>query len=466
MKSATQQVNKWQLASKLEEGRNYVLRMVAHNKPLQAVLQALCEKAQTYNAEMFCSILRLDNEHKTLHPIASVSLPDAYCQALDGVQIGSGVGSCGTAAFTQKRVIVDDINTHPYWNQYKDLALNAGLQACWSEPIIGADGIVFGTFALYYQQPRKPTEEDLKFIEVSANLAAVVFENAMNREKLIEANNQLNKTIDQRNKELKKVNKALKKALKDQDKQHSTKLQTEKIATVNHLISGFSHEISTPVGNALTATTIAAEKLNQLNGAFASGKLTRSTFCQAASEIGESLHLSQSCLLRTNDLLQRFKDINTDTSGQPVCQYDANKFFEELSSSISNLLEDHELNVQCNVTLLENDKESLWQVFYNLIENSVTHGFERKEHGSILINVNELNKELVINYQDDGCGLTTLSPDNLFEPFHTTARHKKSLGLGLSITNNLVTHKLHGKIKLMDSPVGMRFEIRIPIKRP
>ena len=142
--SLTKDIEFWQKSKILEEGRNDVLRMVARNEDLQLILNTLCQKAQVYNPEMLCSILRLDNNAKTLHPIASVSLPESYCQALDGVPIGAGVGSCGTAAFIEKRVVVEDINTHPYWAQYKPLALGAGLQACWSEPIIGADGVVCG----------------------------------------------------------------------------------------------------------------------------------------------------------------------------------------------------------------------------------------------------------------------------------------------------------------------------------
>ncbi len=252
----------WQLSNELEEGRNSVLRMVARNEDLQLILNTLCQKAQMYNPEMLCSILRLDNNQKTLHPLASVSLPEFYCQALDGVPIGLGVGSCGTAAYTKERVVVEDINTHPYWAQYKGLALEAGVQACWSEPIRGADGMVFGTFAMYYRVPQKPEEEDLKFIELSANLAAVVFENHSNRHKLLEANNRLKQTVSERNAELEKVNAALKTSLQEQEKQYSLDINTEKMLTTNSLICGFSHEISTPVGTALTAVTLIEDKIN------------------------------------------------------------------------------------------------------------------------------------------------------------------------------------------------------------
>ncbi len=132
-------------------------------------------QAEDSNPNMMCSVLLLNEEQSTLHPIASASLPEDYCAALDGVTIGLGVGSCGTAAFQKQRVVVEDINTHPYWAQYKALALGAGLQACWSEPIIGSKGKVFGTFAMYYAQPRSPIEGDIRFIETSANLAAEYF---------------------------------------------------------------------------------------------------------------------------------------------------------------------------------------------------------------------------------------------------------------------------------------------------
>lgn len=107
---------------------------------------------------------------------------------------------------SKKRVIVDSINTPPYWNQYKDLALSANLQAFWSEPIIGENGIVQGTFAIYYSNPGKPREEGLSFFKLSANLAAVVFENDLNRAKLLEANSLLNQTVNEINAEFEKVN--------------------------------------------------------------------------------------------------------------------------------------------------------------------------------------------------------------------------------------------------------------------
>ena len=369
MQTSDSEMLDWRLASQIEKGRNEVLRMVAQNESLESILNTLCRKSQIYNAEMLCSVLRLDNQKKTLHPIASVALPEFYCEAIDGVEIGSGVGSCGTAAFSKKRVIVEDINTHPYWNQYKDLALQADLQACWSEPIIGPNGWVYGTFAMYYRTPKSPTEEDLNFIEVSANLAAVVFENHDNREKLLTANALLSNTIDKRNKKLKKVNEALTKALEEQNHLHHAEMKNEKMITANNLIAGFSHEISTPVGIALTAITTSEDKLSTLVEQFLTNTLPRTTFANKLRELEDIIGISKRSLLKTNDLMLRFKEASTSSCTDIKYAFSIRDFFDEFNTIAQNMLGDHQLSIHCEDIEIVSNKASLWQIFFNLVEN-------------------------------------------------------------------------------------------------
>ena len=128
------------------------------------------------NTEMRCSVLLLDDAGKRLLIGAAPSLPNFYNEAIDGVEIGDGVGSCGTAAFTNKRVIVEDIQNHPYWTTYKELADSAGLRACWSEPICSTQGEVLGTFAIYHGVVNQPTKADIALIEQSASLASIAIE--------------------------------------------------------------------------------------------------------------------------------------------------------------------------------------------------------------------------------------------------------------------------------------------------
>jgi len=457
-----EEIDYWQRASVLEEGRNQVLRMVASNEELQVILQTLCEKAQLYNPDMLCSVLRLDQEQQTLHPMASVSLPKFYCDALEGVAIGAGAGSCGTAAFTGKRVVVEDINTHPYWNQFKGLALEAGVQACWSEPIIGANGIVFGTFAMYYRQPATPSEEDLKFIELSGNLAAVVFENNSNRQKLLNANKLLSQTVDERNQQLERLNLALEKTLQRQQKDHFLNINAEKMLTTNSLISGLSHEISTPLGTALTAVTSAEDKLSTLDQEFMAAKLTRKSFINKITLLTEMIELNKQSLMQATDLLSRFKEVNASANTELVSTFYMQDFLHGLNSSIAEILAHHTLGFSGQNFKLCCAKVTLWQVLVNLIENSIVHGFATMDQGVIHINVVEKDSEIILSYQDDGCGLAKNQAEKIFEPFYSSNRSKKNIGLGLNIVNNLITHTLQGDIRLLKSPIGVRYEIKFP----
>ena len=155
---------------------NRILQLLAEKAPLPAVLDAMVRDVEAINPAMLCSVLLLDAQGEHLHHGAAASLPAFYTEALDGVAIGPGVGSCGTAAFTGQRVIVEDLSTSPWWAPFLDLARRADLGACWSQPILSAQGKVLGTFAIYHRLPTTPEPEDLVLIEDEARLAALAIE--------------------------------------------------------------------------------------------------------------------------------------------------------------------------------------------------------------------------------------------------------------------------------------------------
>lgn len=159
-----------------ERVHNRVLELLSRGASLDVILLAIVESVETEYPEMMCSILLLDKEGKHLHSGASRSLPDFYNEAIDGIEIGIGAGSCGTAAFTGERVIVEDIASHPYWASYLEVTTRAGLGSCWSQPIYGSANKVLGTFAIYHRDRHSPEPEDISLIEASANLAAIAIE--------------------------------------------------------------------------------------------------------------------------------------------------------------------------------------------------------------------------------------------------------------------------------------------------
>ncbi len=128
------------------------------------------------SAGLTASVLLLDEEGRHLRHCAAPSLPDDYCEAIDGVEIGPSVGSCGTAAFRRRQVIVEDIAHDPLWEDYKHVALPAGLRACWSTPIFGVGGRLLGTFAMYYPMPCAPSLSDRALIEVLVRTVSLALE--------------------------------------------------------------------------------------------------------------------------------------------------------------------------------------------------------------------------------------------------------------------------------------------------
>ena len=161
---------------KISQLRNNILELIAGSSKLSKVLPAVIHSIENELPDTICSILLLDKTGKHLTVGAAPSLPEFYTSLIDGLVIGDGVGSSGTAAFTGKRVIVSDVATHPYWFAWKVLAKKANLASCWSEPIIGNQGNVLGTFSLYHRKISTPKSDDFLLIEQFVNLARIAIE--------------------------------------------------------------------------------------------------------------------------------------------------------------------------------------------------------------------------------------------------------------------------------------------------
>ncbi|MDR7232431.1 PAS domain S-box-containing protein [Caulobacter sp. BE264] len=160
------------------------MNLIAGGKPLASALKAIVQAVEAEDPKILCSILLLDADRRRLHMGAAPSLPTFYNEAIEGVEIGPSVGSCGTAAHLGRRVMVDDIQSSPLWVGYQELAAEAGLAACWSEPIRVSDGTVVGTFAIYQREISKPNKEDIAFIEAAAQLAAFAIDRRRAEEEL------------------------------------------------------------------------------------------------------------------------------------------------------------------------------------------------------------------------------------------------------------------------------------------
>jgi PAS domain S-box-containing protein len=153
-----------------------LLEMIARGSLFSVVSNALCEVVEKLSEGSLCSILLLDPNGNRLWHAAAPSLPKSYTDAIEGLVIGPAAGSCGTAVYCQKPVIVSDIAEDSLWADYRNIALSNSLRACWSTPIFAPDGRVLGTFAVYYREPRAPTASEQNMIERIADLASIAIE--------------------------------------------------------------------------------------------------------------------------------------------------------------------------------------------------------------------------------------------------------------------------------------------------
>ncbi len=150
-----------------------VLEAVANAEPLPDLLTQLVRAVEDYQPIIRASVLLVDTATQTLLHGAAPSLPDAYCAAIHGLHYAPGEGSCGTAAAEKRLVIVSDIQTDPLWRNYRNLAAQYNLRACWSQPILGENDTILGTFALYYDHVRAPSPDELDLIGLAGRVAGI-----------------------------------------------------------------------------------------------------------------------------------------------------------------------------------------------------------------------------------------------------------------------------------------------------
>jgi PAS domain S-box-containing protein len=186
----------------IQAGQRRFLELLAAEGTFSQTLDALVHIIEEQSPGMIGLILLLDPDGQHLHIGSGPNLPTDYLDSIEGLEIGPMVGSCGTASYLKQRVIVEDIDTDPRWDGLRDLAQKYGLRACWSEPVFSSDGVVIGTFAMYYRYPRSPNKTELHTIQVAAHLAGVAIEHKRAQEDLRQAYQTLEQRVKERTREL------------------------------------------------------------------------------------------------------------------------------------------------------------------------------------------------------------------------------------------------------------------------
>ncbi|WP_247870001.1 PAS domain-containing protein [Methylophaga sp. SB9B] len=150
-----------------------MVEAVASSLALQQIMEQIVLGIEEIIPNTIASILLLDEEGKRLLHGSAPHLPNSYNDAIHGELIGPQTGSCGTAAYLKKPVIVSDIEHDPLWANYYGLALACNLRACWSHPIFDEKQKVIATFAVYHNTIKTPEPEQLDTIERITKIIAI-----------------------------------------------------------------------------------------------------------------------------------------------------------------------------------------------------------------------------------------------------------------------------------------------------
>jgi diguanylate cyclase (GGDEF)-like protein len=180
-------------SSRVIEEERRMLELVAKGAPLSEVLDTLTRAIERISPGSLCTVMLLDEEHRRFLSAASgPSLPIEYLQALSGLEIGPDVGACGTAAYLNETVVVEDVATDPKFAEARDFVMGHGLHSCWSHPVRDSGNRVLGTFAMYHRHVAEPRSEELRMVRAAAQLTGNAVERIRAEKALSETTKRLN----------------------------------------------------------------------------------------------------------------------------------------------------------------------------------------------------------------------------------------------------------------------------------
>jgi len=242
-------------------------------------------------------------------------------------------------------------------------------------------------------------------------------------------------------------------------------VESAKMAALGGLVAGVAHEINTPLGVSITATTHLADQIDLFDQEYKRGQLKKSSLDNLLRDAKDSCGMLTRNLLRASELISNFKQVAVDQSSEDRREFELQSYIEELIQSLRSQFKqgNHSIHLTSSSKIhLNNFPGVIAQIMTNLIMNSLNHGFKNKTHGEIFIALTIENNEIVIDYRDKGVGLSEQQREKVFEPFYTTARSTGGSGLGMSISYNLITSKLNGTINCLRSSEGAHFRITFP----
>jgi signal transduction histidine kinase len=381
------------------KGQIQILEMIARNAPLSEILKSLVLLIEAQSPEMLCSVLLLSDDGNHIRHGAAPSLPDEYVKAIDGEPIGPRMGSCGTAMYRGKSVIVSDIMEDPLWEDYRDLASAAGLRACWSTPIMSGRGKVLGSFAMYYRQPQTPTGSEARLTEVATHIAALAIEHQSAQELLRRTQAKL---------------------------AHATQ------------VTGM-REVAVSIGQEINKTLAAiVENADRSLQSLDANKSDPDALRQALMNISTDGR-------RTIEIIARIRALAKPSAPQKVA-LNLNHLAHEVLELIAEEAQRKRITLQTELAddlpSVPGDRVQLQQVLLNLVMNGLEAMNGISDHSLELTvkTASAENREVMVAVTDRGTGIKPQEIERVFKAFHTTKN--VGMGMGLAISRSII--EAHG----------------------
>ncbi len=394
--------------------------MATDRESMAEMLEAMALIVESKNPGMKCSILLVDETRRTVSVGAGPSLPAEYNAAVGGLKIGPLVGSCGTAAYWNTPVVVEDIQQDFLWRDLRGAARAAGVGACWSHPIRATNGEVLGAMALYDHRPSAPEQRQLDGLEVAARMVGLAIERGRLEQKLVQA---------------------------------------AKMEALGVLAGGIAHDF-----NNLMAAVLG-------NAELAMGELSKNEPAQRM--LTGIVRAIDGATALCNQLLAYAGRgvLSTET-------LECNGLIRELAELLQVTLSKkarlaYHLEGELYVVV---DRSQLRQVLLNLITNAAEAVGNAEGQLTVRTSGRQLSREdldrlgveapldpgafVELEVRDSGCGMSPATQARIFDPFFTTKADGRGLGLA-AVLGIVQAH--HGALLLESEPgVGTSFTVLLP----
>jgi len=245
---------------------------------------------------------------------------------------------------------------------------------------------------------------------------------------------------------------------------------SEAKATISTLIASVSHELSSPIGNSVMASSSLHEFSSEFKRKFESGQIKRSDVPKFMDELNSIASLINRNLKRASELLTNFRQVSADQASEQRRRFDLGLTIHEIIETIQPSLKRKPHRIVLDIPdriIMDSQPGFIGQIVINMINNAYMHAFENRSDGVFTISARPSGDHVLISFIDNGAGIAEDDLDKIFLPFFSTKIGAGGTGLGMAIVHNLVIKTLKGSIKVESAPgVGSRFDVNLPLVLP